>query len=137
MITSIYETSNDEILIACQGGIARISNGKVEQFPFPDSLEQVIIFDILERDGLIYLATNGSGLLQWDEGILNQFHFKNKNQNFIRSLCEFEGDLVLGTKSGLHSFFDGHMHSILPDISINKIIEHDHELWITTTASGV
>lgn len=137
VITSIYETSNDEILIACQGGIVRITNGIVEQFPFPDSLEQVIVFDILERDEMVYLATNGSGLLQWDEGIINRFTFENKNQNFIRSLCTYQNQLVLGSKSGLYSFSDGKIESILSPLSINKLIEHENDLWITTTSKGV
>ncbi len=137
VITSIHETSKNEILIACQGGIVRITNQKIEQFPFPDEFKEVIVFDMIELDQGIMLASNGHGLFNWVDGALEQLPFKDENDGFIRALEKAGQQVLIGTKNGLIiKTIDGERVA-LPNISVNEIAVFENEIWIASTQDGI
>jgi hypothetical protein len=97
VITAIHETEKGEILIACQGGMVIIDGTKVTRFPFALNFEKTIVFDIAEIDDEIYLSTNGSGLLKWKYGEIQQIKFDSPDENFIRTLQNIDGKLAMGS----------------------------------------
>jgi len=136
VITAIDETEKGEILIACQGGMVIIEGTKVTRFPFTSNFEKTIVFDIAEIDNEIYLSTNGSGLLKWNYGEIQQIKFDSPNENFIRTLQNIDGKLAMGSKSGL-SIYDGKQNTtLIKGISVNKIAYDGQQWWIATTKHG-
>ncbi|MEZ4721832.1 MAG: two-component regulator propeller domain-containing protein [Flavobacteriales bacterium] len=137
VITAIYEMPDSTIIVACQGGIVSIKNGKVLQFPFPENLESSFVFDMIEDNNTLLLASNGSGIIEWDGKNFSPISIGSSNDNFIRSLNRFDNAILLGTKSSLISYDQGKFTTLIHNISVNTMTSNDDELWITTTKDGV
>ena len=137
VITAIHETGTGEILIACQGGMVLIDGNQLFQYPFPDTLNNVIIFDIEELNGDVYLTTNGFGVFRWNHEITEIIRFEDENQNFIRTAEKIDQSLLLGSKAGIHEFNGRSAREIISNISVNKIATSENSWWIATTKHGI
>lgn len=124
---------------ACSGGLVAISGDSISQFQFDSSLHNVLIFDItsFEGDDRLFLATNGRGLLVFEDGKVTQVIKGTKDQNFIRSLCAVEDNLLLGTKDGLLRWSEQGLEPMISDISVWSIRLNSGSIWISTNDKGI
>ncbi|MGQ1788442.1 ATP-binding protein [Saccharicrinis sp. GN24d3] len=109
-----------------------------------------------DRDGKIWVGTDGGGLNLFDRKKLTFDHFFNSDIQKITSISEFTSDVLLvgSYTKGLfffnkktHSFTDAHKHPLLRDInknathmlfrdSQNRLWVSDGRLWKVDTQKG-
>lgn len=147
-VSTLAWRKNGELWIGTDGGLS-IHNpldGTFHNETSQSVLLDPYITDIVEDDeGVVWLATQGVGLLRYDEGRWTNWEQSlNIPHQWITScLLDPTGDLWLGTHSGLSLFDyqhlktfdrqDGLSHSLMLDMDGND----QGELWIGTQGMGI
>ncbi|GAB5539874.1 MAG: histidine kinase [Salibacteraceae bacterium] len=137
IVTAIYETSEEAILIACQGGVVKIKGSQINKYPFKPEFSELIVFDILEHNGKIWLATNGEGILQWADGVEDQIKSGSSDEDFVRTLAPMNSQMLAGSKAGLALINATEKEWVIKGSSINKVVVHNNEIWTATTKDGI
>lgn len=145
-VSCLYADRDDALWVGQGGGATRLDWG-----PADPSLWKVFRGDLRtnhvgnapirvimqDRAGAVWLGTQGSGLLRWQDGNLTSFTAAGGlGSDVVSSLLgDSEGALWIGTDSGLARLKDGHFARVsltegLPEPVINQILEDDlGQLW--------
>jgi streptogramin lyase len=145
-VSCLYADRDDGLWVGQRRGATRFNWG-----PADPSLGQIFRGDLRtnhvgnapvqvitqDRAGAVWLGTQGSGLLRWQDGNLTSYTAAGGlGSDVVSSLFEdSEGALWIGTDSGLARFKDGHFARVsspegLPESVINQILQDDlGQLW--------
>lgn len=137
LVTALYETSENELVIGGKGGFTIRKGDETEQITFPTQFQNALIFDIVELNDEILLATNGYGILRYKDRNFTQIDLGNTDQNFVRSICQVGETILAGTKSGLISINQLEVKLEIDSLSIYRIVSDGENTWITTDDHGV
>lgn len=102
-ILSLFEDSRRNLWIGTTRGLIRYTQGAFRTFTTDDGLPDNAISAIHEdRDGNLWLGTDGGGLVRWKEGATETFSTRNGlTSDHVWSLMEDrEGNLWVGTAGG-------------------------------------
>ncbi len=147
-LSSLMENDDGTIWIGSDGGLSIFdpSNGKFHNETAETMLMDPFITDILrDSEGSIWIATQGEGLLRYDEGRwtnwANSVHLPH--QWVTQCLLNDSGDLWVATHSGLSLLDykhlktfdrrDGLTHNLILSIAGNDL----GQLWAGTQGKGV
>ena len=147
-VSTLTRRKNGELWIGTDGGLSIYSpsDGTFRNETEHGALPDPYITDIVEDDqGTVWLATQGVGLLRFDEGRWTNWEqsLNIPHQWILSLLLDPTGDLWLGTHSGLCLFdyqhlktfdrHDGLSHTLMLDLDGND----QGQLWIGTQGMGV
>jgi ligand-binding sensor domain-containing protein/signal transduction histidine kinase len=139
------------------------SKGKFYRYPFDpmdkNGLSHYMVYDIYEdREGTVWIATNGGGLNKYDRVHNNFIHYQSNSQNpgsisddYLWCMVEDRsGNLWIGTNTEGLNCLDKerrqfiqykHEHHNPNSISDNKVLclflDHNGILWIGTAGGGL
>ena len=150
MIYSIAEDLNGQIWAAAAGEdrILHLQDGRFVFYPIrhalsPPALPKIRAFTLLrDRDGGLWIGTDGQGLLHLNEGRIDRYsHADGLSSDSVRSLFEDrEGNVWAGTSGGLDRFRDfpvttlstreGLSHDAVGSLFASK----DGDIWAGTTS---
>jgi len=147
-VSTLAKRDNGEIWIGSDGGLSIYTplSGTFRNETSHSVLLDPYITDIVEDDeGVVWLATQGVGLLRYDDGRWTNWEqsLDIPHQWITSCLLDPTGDLWLGTHSGLCLFdyqhlktfdrHDGLSHTLMLDLDGND----QNELWIGTQGMGI
>lgn len=147
-VSTLTQRNNGEIWIGTDGGLSIYTplSGTFRNETNHSTLLDPYITDIVEDDeGVVWLATQGVGLLRYDDGRWTNWEqsLGIPHQWTTSCLLDPTGDLWIGTHSGLCLFdyqhqktfdrHDGLSHTLMLDLDGN----HQGELWIGTQGLGI
>ncbi len=118
-------------------GLYKISNGEVEKVDHP-AVNNITIMDVAEdRDGRLFIATRGNGLIIRDGDFIRKLTEEDELfSNTINSLFLSKNNSVyIGTTHGLNIYKEGRVigEPFFNNIEINEIIEDDHgSIWVAS-----
>lgn len=103
-ISSFAELSPNQILLGCSNAIKLLNKqtGDIKSF-----LSGYVVQDILVLGDIVWVATSGEGLLEYDynDGIINTYTtHEGLPSNFLNSIIYADNCLWVGTESGLCRF---------------------------------
>jgi ligand-binding sensor domain-containing protein/signal transduction histidine kinase/DNA-binding response OmpR family regulator len=143
-IYSIFKDSRKNIWVGTMWGI-NLYNRKADNFVRVIRTNATIV-DILQKNEVIYFATQGKGLYSFNQntGKWKRYPFNAKNNSSIISndisclYLDESSQLWIGTNSGICRFDEKAskfipVPTIFPSNNISYITSHDGSLWITTT----
>ncbi|MCD7936069.1 MAG: hybrid sensor histidine kinase/response regulator, partial [Tannerellaceae bacterium] len=154
-IYSMYVDPANTLWIGSYSGGINFTNPVNSRFLFHDLHTQIPGFQGIlgpvrqQADGTIWLASEGSGLIEWDRSkglftqhLLEPFSIHRHERSFVKSLL-IEGDIIwCGTQKGTLYQFDTRtktfrlIHDFQQEIGIYTIVRSaDNILWVGTTAS--
>ncbi len=108
-IYSLTRDGNSTVLIGRRDGLSQISTGGIDPYPVPGAGLRVTPVKLLrDRDGGLWIGTNGNGLFHVHQGKTDQFtRADGLSGNAILSLFEDrEGNIWVSTNEGLDRFRD-------------------------------
>jgi signal transduction histidine kinase len=94
----------NKLLVACQQGVFKISNNKLEKI-YPKQ-SNVRVSAMLEASDGIWLATHGEGLVKINDTgkVVQTFGFnEGLLSNFVYSFAKSKNNLIVGTGSGVNN----------------------------------
>ena len=108
-VSSIYESSNGEIILANPRGLNFYDNGEITSIDlrnrYPNFLTRIL--DVEEtNDGRIFLALSAGGLISVNNGEVRSYDSGILN-NAVVSLAIFKGDLLVANYNSVHRFREG------------------------------
>jgi signal transduction histidine kinase/ligand-binding sensor domain-containing protein len=115
----LKEGDDNRLLIAMPDGIRQLVGGKAEPFPLPGASRQFKTMRMLrDRDGGLWIGTNGQGLLHTHQGRTDLVTQSNGlSGDVIADLFEDrEGNIWVATTDGLDRFRD----FAIPTISVKQ-----------------
>ncbi|MXV37204.1 helix-turn-helix domain-containing protein [Flavobacteriaceae bacterium Ap0902] len=141
-----YETDNQQLYVACWGGVALLDlkTNRFLTFPGQSTLNNYHVRDLIEVNNTLYIATENSGVIALKnnktQSILKDNNSPDKN---VYSLWYDDANdrLWMGTLGGL-VIYDKNENKIVKKITesnglkshlIYGIIGHDHQVWVSTT----
>jgi signal transduction histidine kinase/ligand-binding sensor domain-containing protein len=139
-ITSIVEDHHGEIWTSARG-VEHLTDGKLVPYRLLDASQNIQPGTLLsDRDGGLWVGTQGQGLLHLYEGRLDRFtHADGLSGDVVRSLFEDrEGNVWAATDGGLDQFRDFPVTTIskregLSHDSVGSVFaSHDGSVWIGT-----
>jgi signal transduction histidine kinase/ligand-binding sensor domain-containing protein len=135
------EDRQGNIWVSIPTGLARANAGVLE--PVPDTGARYIYPD---RDGDLWLGTNGHGLIRLKDRILQTFSTADGVATDVTRtvLSTSDGKIWVGGNCGLSSF-DGSQFRTYPDNQdgltgpcvLSLAEDHNHDLWVGTYNTGV
>jgi signal transduction histidine kinase/ligand-binding sensor domain-containing protein/DNA-binding response OmpR family regulator len=141
-VMAICEDRNGTIWIGTLAGINQLKNGRITPYPLHrgnGDQEEKPVYAIEEtRDGSLWIAEYGEGLVQLKDGRQTSFSTKNgMTNNFVRRIVEDrDGNLWFGTEGGLVRLAHGQFstYSMKDGLSNDTVyaISEDREgsLWV-------
>lgn len=140
-VWAIGEDINGTLLVGWKGGIQRFVDGKTEAYPLQGTLPQFKAKRILrDRDGSLWIATSGRGLLHVHHGRTDVFaQSDGLSDDFVAALLEdHEGNIWVATVNGLDRFRE----FAVPTLSVNQglssalvqsvLADKDGSIWLST-----
>lgn len=71
-VTAILEAENGDLYLGSNSGFSILhKNGKIDRYPFPDSIIQTRVMDMVEYANAIYMAVNTAGFVRFANGTLS------------------------------------------------------------------
>ncbi len=122
-------TNNHGLYYSFGKGFMQLSHHKLDEYS---------IYDIVEAsDHSIWIATAGSGLLRYNDGAFTEYNTKNGlNSDRVNAIFQMnEGDILIGSQSGLNRYRDGKMERcpFFDHIEINDIVcDASGTIWLAT-----
>lgn len=146
-IRKVKKTNNNEVLIAHEEGLGRL-NLKTEVFTSNILDSSYSIYDFIEKDGKIYIASFGRGFLIYDKSAGDLEVFKEamegsnlRSSNIMSIVPISDHELALGTYGGGLSIFDIKNNSFksltesqgLRNNAVYGILQDNNKnLWVST-----
>lgn len=143
-IHHIVQEKDGGLLISSHKGLCFYQRGKFEHAS-GDASTLPIWVTLKDKDGSLWIGTDGSGLVHLKDG--SAIYYKKKDGltgNFIRSICrDREDNLWIGTRKGLNRLKDGNLTGYtvkdgLPNNFIKMVYpDSKGNLWIGTYGGGL
>ncbi|GAB4377308.1 MAG: hypothetical protein Kow0075_05630 [Salibacteraceae bacterium] len=138
LVTSLAELKDGTLAIACKGGVVLMKNDQFLPIAFPPEFSETIVFDMIEWEGALYMATNGNGIFRLeDDTTISRIEFGTSRHNFIRAVAAHQNALYIGTRRGLLRWTPAGHEILIDTISVNEISVREDEMWIATANDGV
>ena len=143
-INCFYQGS--ELYVGTTGALCFIKGQEISSIPFPEELRSARIIDFAEsNDGMLYMATAGSGIIMWNgEEFTTLKADDGLPDEYVRSLAfDKSGQLWIGTRSGIAMLKSPQDTIIPPDsvfakLSVSQIrMASNRQLVITTFGNGI
>jgi len=136
----LAEDENGVLLINMPGGLRQLVNGRVEPYPLLDGRKFSSGTLLRDRDGGLWIATHGRGLLHVHKGKTDVFtQSDGLSGEWITNLFEDrEGDIWVATLDGLDRFRDFAVPTIsvkqgLSDaLVVSVLAARDGSVWLGT-----
>ena len=141
LVQGLSEVDNGALLISTLGGIRQLIGGRVEMYMLPIAGRQFTAGRLLlDRDGGLWIGTNGRGLLHVHQGRTDLFtRSDGLSGDLAFSVFEDrEGDIWVATRDGLDRFRDFAIPTIsvkqgLSNGSVESVLAaRDGSLWVGT-----
>jgi ligand-binding sensor domain-containing protein/signal transduction histidine kinase len=140
-ILSVLQARDGYVWVGTRSGLARFDGVRFTPVDW-GLLKGSIIGSLCEsRDGSLWVAVEGRGLLRWSEQGVSRYSPTNGlNSNFVRALCEGrDGALWIGTRGGLTRYREGQFRTFtredgLAGILVEALCEDAAgNLWVGTS----
>ena len=105
--SDLNATDDGQLLIATNGGLMRLTNGKVEPYPIREAPKSYIPYRLLrDRDGGLWIGTIGGGLLHVHQGRTDAFSRSDglSGDNILSLFEDRERNIWVATYGGLDRF---------------------------------
>jgi signal transduction histidine kinase/ligand-binding sensor domain-containing protein len=117
LVTKIYQDSQGYLWVGTDEGVSMFDGDKFTNIRFTDTTVFGYVNDILESrrgNGVMWLATNGGGLVRYSAGAMTSFSLGDvSGANSINSIVEMEdGSLWCATDAGLFHFSGGQVEQL-------------------------
>ncbi len=147
-VRAIAQTPDDLLWIATHAGLTRFDGVAFERVAGHEVLESFHVYALAVDDqGLLWIGTNGGGLLLWDGRKFQHFDASDPQglpSNSILSLVAAQGRLWIGTDdAGVTMLENGNFRSWGPSEGIPAHAVHglatttEGSCWVTTLGSGL
>lgn len=110
-VTNILEKDRDEMWIGTTKGLFLLNKESGDIKPIPLGTESNNIYSLCQtKDGKLFIGTNGSGLLIYDQAtdsleIFNKANSALLSNNIYTLLTDGENNIVFSTESGLSRYY--------------------------------
>jgi ligand-binding sensor domain-containing protein len=136
-----YEDRNGNTWISMDGGVFRVRGDSLEAFA-PDMKCRALFAD---RDGGLWIGTNGAGLVHVKDRAVNMFTTDNglRSDVVMAVLATHSGKLWVATNCGGIAWFDGTSFHPLPDkdhhadCAFSLAEDRNNDLFVGTYGSGL
>ena len=139
-VHSIYH-SHGKVYMGCNGGLSIYDEGEIYSYNLPAHAKEDKIISIIKSRNTVWLGTDNSGLwVMENDSLLN---IKDEAIQSIENITEIPDGLLLGTDSGLYTFYTDKRkfeknYSELEDAFVSDMIKfNDSDLWISTYRNGL
>lgn len=129
--------------LACGSSLTRFDGEAMHTVPLPKGISEARILALAgDRDGGVYVGTDGAGLLQVENGIVSvPVGWPTDSAQGVRSLLMLpDGTLLVGLRGGLLRWKDGKAERVpLPFATGVSALAmgHDGTLWVGTFGAGL
>ncbi len=142
VIRCIHEDRSGRLWVGTDGGVVRMED---DHFVVPPGLNtrSFAVMAITEADGVLWLATDGDGLLRVGDAVEKYGQEQGLSNNHVRALSAGrDGSLWIGTRAGLDRWKGGQLTRQSPPgapwEAIGAIVEdRDGNLWVGTRGQGL
>jgi diguanylate cyclase (GGDEF)-like protein len=142
VVRSIHEDRSGRLWVGTDAGVVRLEG---DRFGVPPGLstQPFVVMAIAEADGVIWLATDGDGLLRVGDSVTKLTRKQGLSSDEVRALYPGrDGTLWIGTRAGLDHWKGGQLtHQVPPAAAweaIGAILEdQDGNLWVGTRGQGL
>lgn len=144
-IRAFAEDDDGALLIGTRTGIRRFVGGRTESYPLSFAIKQIDLVKMFrDRDGSLWIATDGMGLLHEHDGRTDRFAQSDglSDDNALSLFEDQEGSIWVTTLSGLDRFRDLAVATIsvkqgLSNALIESVLaDKDGSIWLGT-ANGL
>ncbi len=141
VVRALHEDRVGNLWIATGGGLNRLSAGTMDKFLMPNNLPNDSVRCIWQDNGgRVWIGSN-NGMLWYNWFWMHSFYAYNTkyglSDTFVSAICDdHEGNLWVGTYSGLNRFHEGRFYAQLNDEGVpfdkvNTLFEdHEGNLWV-------
>lgn len=143
-INCFYQGS--QLYVGTTGALCYVKGQEISCLAFPEELRTARVIDFAEdKNGILYLATSGSGVIKWDGEEFRSITARDGlPDDYVRSLAFDKADrLWIGTRSGIAMLNSANelmapVDSTLLKLSVSQIrLASNGELVVTTFGNGV
>jgi signal transduction histidine kinase/ligand-binding sensor domain-containing protein len=107
-IGAILRARDGTIWAGATTGIVHIASGRIERVPLVDTARYAVVTALAEdRDGGLWIGTQGAGLYRYDAGRLTQLTATQRvltNDDVLCAYVDAQGNVWVGTRHGLNRF---------------------------------
>jgi len=142
-INSIAEGNNKTLFIGTENGLTIFKDGKFNsRFRRDELLSTPVIALFKDRDGEIWVGTEGKGVLKYINGNFTYFTKENNlSSNVVTAIREdSDGNLLVGTYDGKLNRLEKDKFTALPisKLEIHSITEdYEGNIWLGTEQAGL
>ena len=140
-VFSVLQARDGYLWVGTRNGLARFDGVRFTPVDW-GLMKGSIIGGLCEsRDGSLWVAVEGRGLLRWsDQGVSRHSPTNGLNSNFVRALCEArDGSIWIATRGGLTRFLDGKFHTLTQEDGLASMVvealceDAEGNLWAGTS----
>lgn len=141
-IRGLAEDENGALLIGFRGGIKRLSNGKIDAHPLPNTVPQFQTRRILrDHDGGLWIATQGRGLVHLHQGKADTFARSNglTGDDVLALFEDRERNIWVATLNGLDRFREFSVATLTENEGLSTaragsvLADSNGNVWLGTT----
>ncbi len=137
-IRALGEDTDGTLLVGWKGGLWRFLDGKTEAYPIPRSLQFRAQGLLRDRDGGLWIGTQGRGVVHVHDGRTDVFSVSDglSGEEVDRVFQDREGTIWMVTPDGLDRFRDFAVATIsvnqgLSDVNVGSIVaDIDGTVWL-------
>lgn len=137
-VSAIFEASDGSVYLGSNFGFQVLEpSGRITKYPFDESLFQPRVMDIIEFEGVIYLAANSAGVVSFHNGKMSYMDIPSDRKRAI-DLEVHDGKLYLSNAYELYQLKNGKwmlIYQVESHDNINSFIrkiffEGDHKFLL-------
>ena len=143
---TVFQKRDGELLLGTEAGVSRIDGNAIQPLALPPHIVNRSIKSILEdRQGALWMGSDGGGLYRWQDDHLTRFTTKTglAGDTVNGLLLDRSGRLWVGSNGGLDLLVDGRPSAVravkaLGEVAVNLLHEdREGSLWMGTEAHGL
>ncbi len=140
-INSIYKDSKGNLWLGTLGGVSFYDGNKFKSYQFKEELAENTVLSIVEdRIGNIWFATDGGGVVYFNQEEFNYITLKNgTDNNYVRNIIsDDKGSVWLATRNGITTIdLNFNVKNIVEDINATQVCLDNEEIWCSTFGDGI